>query len=299
MSIGDWFKAREGRRYTKVTEASAKAGVPDGVWTKCESCKHIIYEGELESTMRVCPHCGHHFSLTAPQRIASLADDGTFREFDAGMTSADPLQFVAAKSYVTSLADAKERSGLSEAVVCGRAEMAGAAVVLGAMDFRFVGASMGSAVGEKVTRAFEVAQSESRPIVLVTASGGARMQEGMLSLMQMAKTSAAAERLARAGVPYISVLANPTYGGVTASFATLADVVLAEPGAMIGFAGQRVIEQTIRQKPPKGFQTAEFMMEHGMVDAVVPRSELRERIVLLLSYLTPREVIAPAGGEQL
>jgi acetyl-CoA carboxylase carboxyl transferase subunit beta len=286
MSIGDWFKAREGRHYTPASEGAAKADVPEGVWVKCDSCKRIIYEGELVASQRVCPQCGHHFDLTAPQRVAMLADADTFTEFAAGLTSGDPLGFVAVKPYTESLQTARDKSGLAEAVVVGRATLGGHPVILGAMDFRFIGASMGSVVGEKITRAFEMALSERRPLVLVTASGGARMQEGMLSLMQMAKTSAAAARLADARVPYISVLTNPTYGGVTASFAVLADIVLAEPGALVGFTGQRIIEQTIRQKLPKGFQTSEFLLEHGMIDQVVERAGLADTIALLLDYLT-------------
>ena len=196
------------------------------------------------------------------------------------------MEFSAAKPYGVSLTSARERSGEIEAIVTGRATIGGHGVVLGAMDFRFIGATMGSVVGEKVTRAFEVATEEHRAVVFVTASGGARMQEGMLSLMQMAKSAAAAERHAQAGLPYISVFTNPTLGGVTASFASLADVILAEPGALVGFAGPRVIEQTIRQKLPKGFQTAEYLMEEGMVDEVVPRPELRGRIALVLDYLS-------------
>lgn len=302
MPIGDWFKARESRRYTAVEPTLPRGDVRDGAWVKCDSCKHIIYDGELTANLRVCKYCGHHFTLSAPERIALFADEGSLAEMDAGLVSADPLEFAAAKSYAESLSSARERSGLNEAVVTGRATIEGRPVVIGAMDFRFVGASMGSVVGEKIARAFEVALDERRPLVLFTASGGARMQEGMLSLMQMAKTSAAAGRLARARVPYISILANPTYGGVTASFAVLADVILAEPGAIIGFSGQRVIEQTIRQKLPKGFQTSEFMLEHGMVDEVVDRGELRARIALLLEYLagdpdTPRCAVSGGPGE--
>lgn len=297
MSISDWLSARESRRYTKQSEVplpSGSAEMPDGVWFKCDECKHTLYEGELVQNLRVCRHCGHHFDLTAPQRIEMLADEGSFSEFDADMVSCDPLEFVAAKSYLTSLEGARAKSDLPEAVVVGRAAIGGLSVVLGAMDFRFIGASMGSVVGEKITRAFELATAESLPIVLVIASGGARMQEGMLSLMQMAKTSAAARRHADAGLVYVSVLTNPTYGGVTASFAVLADVIVAEPGAVIGFAGPRVIEQTIRQKLPKGFRTAEYMLDHGMIDEVVPRHDLTEHIALLLSYLGPRSV---GGGE--
>lgn len=293
MSISDWFKAREARRYTSASsERSVNSGVAVGVWAKCPSCKRIVYEGNLAENLRICPHCSHHFDLTAYDRVEMFADPGTFEEFDAGVGSSDPLGFVAAKPYTESLASAHERSGLTEGVVFGRASIGGHPVVLGAMDFRFIGASMGSAVGEKVARGFETAAAEGRAMVLFTASGGARMQEGMLSLMQMAKTSAASRKLAEAGLAYISVLTNPTMGGVTASFAVLADVILAEPGALVGFAGPRVIEQTIKQHLPKGFQTAEYLLEHGMIDDVVARDQLVERVTLLLDYLTAKDVPA-------
>jgi len=289
MPISDWFSARETKRYTKVTEAPSGSSpdMADGVWVKCDSCNKIIYEGELLETDRVCPACGFHFNLTAEQRIDLLADEGSFLEFDAGLVPCDPLEWEANKRYVDQVETATEKSGLPEAILTGRAMLAGHPLVVGAMDFRFIGASMGSVVGEKITRAFELATAERLPIVLVTASGGARMQEGMLSLMQMAKTSAAARRHSEAGLAFISVLANPTYGGVTASFAVLGDVLLAEPGALIGFTGGRVIEQTLRLKLPKGFQTAEFMQEHGMIDEVVPRGELKDSIALLLDYFAP------------
>ena len=290
MPISDWFSARETKRYTKVNEAPAGGGsadVPDGVWVKCDSCGQIIYEGQLAESDRVCPYCGFHFNLTAEQRISLLTDEDSFVEIDAELVPCDPLEWVAIKAYDDQLVAAAEKSGLSEGIVTGRATLEGHPLVLGAMDFRFIGASMGSVVGEKIARAFEHATAQRTPIVLVTASGGARMQEGMLSLMQMAKTSAAARRHSQAGLPFISVLANPTYGGVTASFAVLGDVLLAEPGALIGFTGARVIEQTLRLKLPKGFQTAEFMQEHGMIDEVVPRGDLRDHIALLLDYLAP------------
>lgn len=290
MPISDWFKAREQVRYTTVgTPSAEKAEVPDGVWSKCASCRHVIYAGELDDNLLVCPHCGHHFELTAPERIALLADDGSFEETDAGMTASDPLRFGGSKPYADSLASAREKTGLPEAVLTGRATIGGVPVVLAVMDKRFIGASMGSVVGEKITRAMELALAERLPFLAVTASGGARMQEGMLSLMQMAKTSAAAERLAQAGVPYIALLTDPTYGGVTASFATLADVILAEPGARIGFAGPAVIEQTIKQSLPKGFQSAESMQKHGMIDAVVARKDLCEALEQLLRYAVPRK----------
>jgi len=303
MSIADWFSARETKRYTRVTEeqaAQAGSDVPDGVWVKCDGCKRTIYEGELEQTERVCSVCGHHFDLTGPQRIELLADDGSFVEFGAELTPCDPLSFAAAKPYASQLIAAAEKSGLPEAIITGRATIAEQPVVLGVMDFRFIGASMGSVVGEKIARAFEAATADRLPIVIVTASGGARMQEGMLSLMQMAKTSAAARRHADAGFAYISVLTNPTYGGVTASFAVLGDVILAEPGAMIGFAGPKLVEQTTRQKLPKGFQTSESLLEHGMVDGIVPRAELKDRVATLIGYLQPvagsSRSVANGGG---
>lgn len=289
MSIADWFSARESRRYVRAGDVAVSADVADGVWVKCDGCGKTLYEGELVEQLRVCRHCGHHLSMTAPQRIESLADEGSFEETESGLTPADPLSFSAAKPYTESLASAREKSGLEEAVVTGRARVGGIPVMLAVMDFRFIGASMGSVVGEKVARLFEQATAARLPVIIVTASGGARMQEGMFSLMQMAKTAAAAKRHSDAGLAYVSVLTNPTYGGVTASFAVLADVLIAEPGAMIGFAGPRLVEQTIRQKLPKGFQTAEFMLEHGMVDEVVPRTELREHLITLLGYLRARE----------
>ncbi|MHB1322863.1 MAG: acetyl-CoA carboxylase, carboxyltransferase subunit beta [Coriobacteriia bacterium] len=286
MSINDWFKQRESRRYTVSTGGTDT--LPDGVWRKCSGCSKTLYQGEVAKSHSVCPHCEHHFDLIARDRIEMVVDEGSFLETDAALTSLDPLRFISAKPYAAGLDKARDETGLAEAVVTGRATIDGVAVAVGAMDFRFVGASMGSAVGEKVTRLFELALAEHLPVVLLVASGGARMQEGMLSLMQMAKTAAAAERLAQAGVPYVSVLVNPTYGGVTASFAVLADVIFAEPGALIGFAGPKLVEQTIRRSVPKGFQSASSLVEHGMIDDVVPRDELRERLAAVLGYLTPR-----------
>lgn len=286
MSITDWFKAREARGYVQTSgEEGRGADLPDGVWVKCETCKRIIYARELQENLDVCPHCGHHEQLTAYERVLLLVDDDSFDEIDATIASGDPLHFAAAKTYVESLASARDVTGLAEAIVTGRATINGHPVVVGAMDFRFIGASMGSVVGEKITRAFELAVAERRAVVLATASGGARMQEGMLSLMQMAKTASAARRHDEAGLAYIAILTDPTMGGVTASFATLADVVLAEPGARMGFAGPVVIEQTIRQKLPKGFQSSEDMLQHGLLDAVVPRTELIDTVRLLLDSL--------------
>ena len=286
MPISDWFKAREQRNYTTPTEVATTSDLPDGVWVRCEGCKRTLYMGDLERELMVCPTCGQHHDLSAPERLAMLLDEGSFEEVDAHLRSVDPLQFTSGKVYSEQVAAAVQRTGLGEAIVTGRATIGGHRAIVGVMDFRFIGASMGSVVGEKVTRAFELALAERTPLVLVTASGGARMQEGMLSLMQMAKTAAAATRLAAAGVPYIVVLTNPTMGGVTASFATLGDVLIAEPGALIGFAGPRLVEQTIRKSLPKGFQSSEFLLEHGMIDMVVDRRELKDRVALLLSYLT-------------
>ncbi len=285
MSITDWFKARDEKRYTDVGTGLRSGDVRDAVWLKCDECKRTISEAELVDNLRVCKYCGHHFEMSAPERILLIADGGSFAEMDAGLESGDPLGFSGEKPYVGKLAEAREKTGLPEAVITGRARIAGRPVVLGAMDSRFIRASMGSVVGEKITRAFEVATTEHLPVVLVCASGGARMQEGMFSLMQMAKTAAAARRHDDAGLAYIAVLTDPTYGGVTASFATLGDIVIAEPGAMIGFAGPVVIEQTIRQKLPKGFQTAESLLEHGMLDEVVQRRHLGERLGMYLEYL--------------
>lgn len=286
MSINEWFKQRETRRYT-VSSGDRGEGLPQGVWRRCPSCKRTLYEGELARSLSVCGHCGHHFDIPALERIAQLVDPGSFAETDACMTSSDPLAFALARPYPVALETARETTGLGEAIVTGTATIEGQPVVVAAFDFRFIGASMGSAVGEKVARAFELAETERRGVVMVIASGGARMQEGMLSLMQMAKTSAAAERLARAGLPYIAVLVNPAYGGVMASFASLADVIFAEPDAKIGFAGPRLVEQAVRRSLPKGFQSAASLVTNGMIDDVVPRGDLRERIATVLGYLIP------------
>jgi len=287
MPISDWFKAREQRRYTTPTSPAAPSDVPDGVWVRCEGCKHTLYMGDLERSLMVCPSCGRHHDISAPERLEMLIDEGSFDEVDEHLRSADPLEFTSGKAYKDQVVTAMERTGLPEALVSGTASIGGHRVVIGVMDFRFIGASMGSVVGEKIARAFELALAEGLPLVLVTASGGARMQEGMLSLMQMAKTSAAAARLSAAGIPYLAVLTNPTMGGVTASFAMLGDVIVAEPGALIGFAGPRLVEQTIRKSLPKGFQTSEALLEHGMIDMVVDRRQLKDTLVSLLSYLAP------------
>lgn len=258
--------------------------IPDGSWEKCRKCSQTLYADRLEDNLQVCWFCGCHLQMTPEQRINMLTDPDSFTEILAGMRSEDPLHFVDLKAYPARLADSEQKTGKGDAVVCGTATLNGREFALGIMDFRFMGASMGSVVGEKITRLTELATEKKLPLLLVTASGGARMQEGIFSLMQMAKTCGALALHKEAGLPYIALLANPTYGGVTASFATVADVILAEPGAMIGFAGPRVIQETTNSKLPDGFQTAEFLLEKGLIDRVVERKNIRREIGLLLEY---------------
>tara|TARA_B100000530_G_scaffold162563_1_gene102358 strand:- start:1938 stop:2768 length:831 start_codon:yes stop_codon:yes gene_type:complete len=264
--------------------ADKKRDMPEGLWHKCPGCGEVIHELELKKSLRVCPHCNYHFTLSAPERIESITDPGTFTETDKEMASVDALNF---KGYKEKLTKYQKITGLSEAIITGKGKIIGNSVVLAVMDFRFLGASMGSVVGEKITRAIELATKEKTAVIIISASGGARMHEGILSLMQMAKTSGALAVHDRAGLPFISVLTHPTTGGVTASFATLGDMILAEPGCMIGFAGPRVIKETTHQELPDGFQTAEFMHEHGLVDMIVERREMRERLASILGYLLP------------
>ena len=265
--------------------ADKKRDMPEGLWHKCPGCGEVIHELELKKSLRVCPHCNYHFTLSAPERIESITDPGTFTETDKEMASVDALNF---KGYKEKLTKYQKITGLSEAIITGKGKIIGNSVVLAVMDFRFLGASMGSVVGEKITRAIELATKEKTAVIIISASGGARMHEGILSLMQMAKTSGALAVHDRAGLPFISVLTHPTTGGVTASFATLGDMILAEPGCMIGFAGPRVIKETTHQELPDGFQTAEFMHEHGLVDMIVERREMRERLASILGYLLPK-----------
>ncbi|TCK03305.1 acetyl-CoA carboxylase, carboxyltransferase subunit beta [Phorcysia thermohydrogeniphila] len=260
--------------------------VPSGLWVKCESCKALLFRGELESNLMVCPKCGYHFPVPAKERLYMLFDKGDYEELDTELSPQDILGFVDRKPYTQRLKEAQEKTGLKDAVVNAKGEIDGREVLVSCFDFRFMGGSMGSVVGEKVTRNIERAAKEHLPFICITASGGARMQEGVVSLMQMAKTSAALARLEERGVPYISVLTHPTMGGVSASFAFLGDVIVAERGALIGFAGPRVIEQTIRQKLPKGFQRAEFLLEHGLIDMVVERHQLRETLAKLVELLS-------------
>jgi acetyl-CoA carboxylase carboxyl transferase subunit beta len=258
--------------------------VPEGLWVKCEGCKEILSKPELEQNLHVCPRCQRHFRLGARTRVALLVDPDTFQEHDAGLRSLDPLGFKDQKAYADRLKAARKNTGMEEALLSGTATIGGHAVSLTVMEFDFMGGSMGSAVGEKVTRAIERALERRIPFVAVSCSGGARMQESVLSLMQMAKTSAALGRLARARVPCISLLTDPTTGGVTASFAMLGDVLIAEPKALIGFAGPRVIQDTIRQELPEGFQRSEFLLEHGFLDMIVERKNLRPVLIQLLGY---------------
>jgi acetyl-CoA carboxylase carboxyl transferase subunit beta len=257
---------------------------PEGLWDKCPECTAMIHTLELQQNFHVCPHCGHHFLIGSRERIEMLADPGSFEEIDAELVSANPLGF---QGYAEKIVILRENTGLNDAVVSGRLTLGGHRAMIAVMDFKFFAGSMGSVVGEKITRAIEMAIAEKRGMIIVSASSGARMQEGMLSLMQMAKTCGALARLSEARLPYLSLLTHPTTGGVTAAFATIGDVNLAEPKCMIGFAGPRVVKETTHQNLPPGFQTAEFMLEHGLIDAIVPRAKLREQLVDLLGYLMP------------
>lgn len=264
----------------------------EGLWTKCPVSGEIIFNKDLEANLMVVPKSGYHFPIGSRARIAGLVDEGSFEEFDAGVKSADPLKFVDSAAYTDRIKRYEKDSGLPEAVICGLGKINGIAVSLAVMDFRFCGGAMGAAVGEKITRAIERALKKKVPCIIVSASGGARMQEGIFSLMQMAKTSAALGRLAEAKLPYISVLTYPTTGGVTASFATLGDVIIAEPGALIGFAGARVIKETTKQTLPAGFQTAEFLLKHGLLDQIVSRLEMKDRLTSLLQALHTHRFVA-------
>lgn len=263
-------------------ELSDKAQLPDDMWTKCPDCNAILYTKELRRTFGVCPKCGYHFRLSARQRVPLLVDRHSFTEFDENLRSTDPLNFRDTKKYKDRLKRAEKNTGSIEAVVTGRGRILNIPVMIGVFDFSFLGGSMGSVVGEKLARMVEAAIAERRPALIVSASGGARMQEGIFSLMQMAKVSAALARLGKEKLPYISILTDPTTGGVAASFAMQGDVIIAEPKALIGFAGPRVIEQTIRQKLPEGFQRSEFLLEHGMIDRIVQRSMMREELSVIL-----------------
>jgi len=265
-----------------VEVPGGKKSVPGGLWTKCEKCNEIIYNKELENNFRVCPKCGHYFRLTGKQRLKLLLDRASFREDSANLKTSDPLGFVAVESYKDRVKQDQKKTGLSEAIISGEGRIGKHKVAVAVLDFDFMGGSMASVVGEKVTRLIEKAIKKKIPVVIVSSSGGARMQEGVLSLMQMAKTSAALSLLDRERIPFISILTNPTTGGVSASFAMLGDVIIAEPKALIGFAGPRVIEQTIKQKLPEGFQTSEFLLQHGLIDMIVERKDLKNTVIKIL-----------------
>jgi acetyl-CoA carboxylase carboxyl transferase subunit beta len=281
------FMAESERQNEEGTAAGAKARVPSGVWVKCRACGESLFAAELERNLMVCPKCDYHFPLGARKRVEMLADEGTFVEYDAGLKATDFLSFADKKPYNKRLTEAVNKTGIEEAVVAGLAALDGMPISLAAMEFGFIGGSMGSVVGEKVTRAFKRGVDGGLPVVLAAASGGARMQEGCMSLMQLGKTNAAAAALADAGLPYIVVISDPTMAGVMASFASVGDVIISEPNALMGFAGPRVIMETIRQELPPGFQRAEFQLEHGFVDAVVHRREVRATVAELLRILTP------------
>jgi len=288
-----WFK----KTRKPIARTKRESRVPEGLWVKCPSCGRAIYNKELTDNLQVCLKCSHHFRMTAAERLRMLFDAGAWTEHDAGLRSLDPLQFTDTKAYRARLDASMKATGLNDAIIVGSGTLDGVPMVIAAMEYGFIGGSMGVVVGEKITRGTERALAGRQPLVVVSCSGGARMMEGALSLMQMAKISAALGRLDRAGLPYISVLADPTTGGVTASYAMLGDLNLAEPRALIGFAGPRVIEQTIRQKLPEGFQTSEFLLEKGFLDAIVDRRDLKAtiaRAVRLMMGLAP-PVEAPAA----
>lgn len=274
-----WFKK------TKDLKADKKVKTSEGLWVKCESCKEIIYKKEIDRNLQVCPKCNYHFRISAWERLKLLVDEGSFTEFDTHLLSGDPLNFKDTISYKDKIRESQKKSGLIEAAISGEALIKGNPVSLVVMDFSFIGGSMGSVVGEKVARAAERAFEKRQPLVTVSSSGGARMQEGIFSLMQMAKVSAAIGRLKENGVLFISVVADPTFGGVAASFVMLGDIILAEPKSLIGFAGPPVIEKTIKQPLPEGFQRAEFLLDHGMIDIVVERKNLRDMLAKLFEFL--------------
>jgi acetyl-CoA carboxylase carboxyl transferase subunit beta len=278
-----WFKGQP----VELDSSGEKKIRTEGLWVKCEGCRQIIWKKDLEDNLNVCPKCGKHFRIDARTRLANLFDNAEYEVFSDNLSSTDPLKFVDLKPYSERLRRAQEDTGLTDAVINGRGKLNGRPIIISAMEYSFIGGSMGSVVGEVITRAVELSLSSQHPLIIISASGGARMMEGVLSLMQLAKISAALARLDEARVPYISVLTDPTTGGVTASFAMLGDLNIAEPGALIGFAGPRVIEQTIRQKLPPGFQRSEFLLEHGMLDAVVHRKEMKTYISRALDFMTP------------
>jgi acetyl-CoA carboxylase carboxyl transferase subunit beta len=279
-----WFK----RANTDLNPSGEKRVRTEGLWEKCDQCNHVLWKKDLDANLNVCTKCERHFRIDAETRLNLLLDNGEYELFDGGLSSTDPLHFTDTKAYSDRLRKTQESTGLSDAIVNAAGTMEGRPVIISAMEYSFIGGSMGAVVGEVITRAIERGAAERKPVIVISASGGARMMEGVVSLMQMAKISAALAKLDDAGVPYISVLTDPTTGGVTASYAMLGDLNIAEPGALIGFAGPRVIEQTIRQKLPDGFQRSEFLLEHGMLDAVVHRKNMKSYIARALAFMEPR-----------
>jgi acetyl-CoA carboxylase carboxyl transferase subunit beta len=275
---------------------SRKREIPEGLWTKCPKCSSMIFDKELDENLKVCPRCQHHFPIGARERIHSLVGTCTFEEMDANMTSVDVLNFTGVASYGSKLEEYQKSTGHKDAVITGVGKIGDHRLGLGVMDFGFLGGSMGSVVGEKITRLIEQATAKALPLIIICTSGGARMYEGMFSLMQMAKTSAALAYHAKSKLPYISVLTHPTTAGVMASYASLGDLIIAEPGAMIGFAGPRVIKDTTQAELPPGFQTAEFLLDHGLIDAVVPRKEMKDRLIYYLDFLTEGRKPAAAAA---
>ncbi len=289
-----WFKKNKQPK-TPVT-GDSRTVIPEGLWVKCDSCKEIIYRKEVVARANVCPKCNYHFRISARERLAALFDNGIYEEVDGGLVANDPLRFQDTKPYRDRLKQYREKTGMDDAVINAAGRMGGYPVVIAAMEYAFMGGSMGSVVGEKICRHAERALERRHPLIVICASGGARMQEGALSLMQMAKISSVLARLDEAGIPYISVLTDPTTGGVTASFAMLGDLNIAEPRALIGFAGPRVIEQTIRQKLPEGFQRSEFLLEHGMIDMIVERKEMRDKLITCLRMFVDPSAAEPAAS---
>jgi len=288
-----WFKKE---KTPKLKTGDRKITIPEGLWVKCENCKEIIYKKEVARNANVCPKCNYHFRISARERLDSLYDDARYREFDHDIAPVDALGFVDTKPYADRLVSYQKATGLKDALISSEGLMGGMPIIIAVMEYGFMGGSMGSVVGEKVARAAERAYDAQCPFMIISCSGGARMQEGALSLMQMAKISAALARLDEKGIPYISILTDPTTGGVTASFAMLGDLIVAEPKALIGFAGPRVIEQTIRQKLPMGFQRSEFLLEHGMIDIIVDRAQMRDTLIQCLHFMVGAQKTAEVGS---
>jgi acetyl-CoA carboxylase carboxyl transferase subunit beta len=288
-----WFKKE---KTPKLKAGDRKITIPEGLWVKCDNCKEIIYKKEVARNANVCPKCNYHFRISARERLDALYDDARYREFDGEIAPVDALGFVDTKAYAERLVSYQKATGLKDALISSEGLMGGMPVIIAVMEYGFMGGSMGSVVGEKIARAAERAHDAHCPLMVISCSGGARMQEGALSLMQMAKISAALARLDERGIPYISILTDPTTGGVTASFAMLGDLIVAEPKALIGFAGPRVIEQTIRQKLPVGFQRSEFLLEHGMIDIIVDRAQMRDTLIQCLNFMVGAQKTVGVGS---